>query len=296
MRETGLSLTGERTLPGIPHENYWFRRHEVVYAACLRWYAASARPEDDAQGECAPTLPRAVLDAGCGEGYGAALLSRPGARGTPSVVGVDYDAATTAHARSAHGGQRTAYVRGALTALPLADAAVDLAVSLQVIEHLWSPGDYVGELVRVTRPGGVVVLSTPNRLTFSPGLGRRGHPVNPFHSREYDAAELVGELGRWAPQCQAAEVLGVRHGPRLREWERRNGSLVTAQLGSTPDRWDPRLAALVAGVGTGDFEVAAADVNGGLDLVVVLRRGASTPRPDRRAPRNATHHEAQSQP
>ncbi len=135
------------------------------------------------------------------------------------VVGLDYDAVSVAHATATYGGSRTAYIRGALTTLPLPDAGVDLVVSLQVLEHIWSPGAYVRELVRVTRPGGVVVLSTPNRLTFSPDLRRRERPANPFHSREYDPAELAGELARWAPRCRQAALVGVRHGPRLRAWE-----------------------------------------------------------------------------
>ena len=52
-----LELTGERTLPDVPEENYWFRRHLVVYEAL------------------APRCRGVVLEAGCGEGYGADLLA-----------------------------------------------------------------------------------------------------------------------------------------------------------------------------------------------------------------------------
>lgn len=72
----GLPLTGERTVPGLPEENYWFRRHEVVYQYCAPMCAGQD-----------------VLEAGCGEGYGAALLAFTARR----VVAVDYDAATVAH-------------------------------------------------------------------------------------------------------------------------------------------------------------------------------------------------------
>jgi SAM-dependent methyltransferase len=71
-----LALTGERTVPGIPEENYWFRRHEAAYLTLLH-HCADAR----------------VLEAGCGEGYGAALL----AESARLVVGLDYDAVTAAH-------------------------------------------------------------------------------------------------------------------------------------------------------------------------------------------------------
>src|SRR2546423_14908119 len=69
-----LPLTGERTLPGVPEENYWFRRHEAAY----RFAAARAGPT--------------VLDVGCGEGDGAAMLGRQG-----PVVAMELDASTAGH-------------------------------------------------------------------------------------------------------------------------------------------------------------------------------------------------------
>src|SRR5881398_3664540 len=73
-----LSLTGERTLPDVPEENYWYRRHLVVY----RWIAERMSGLD-------------VVDMACGEGYGADVL----AGAARSVVGVD--ANPDAHAQAA---------------------------------------------------------------------------------------------------------------------------------------------------------------------------------------------------
>lgn len=81
----GLPLTGERTIPGLAEENYWFRRHEVVYRRL--------------SGLCAG---KDVLEAGCGEGYGADLIADVARR----VVAVDYDAATVAHVRARYPGCR----------------------------------------------------------------------------------------------------------------------------------------------------------------------------------------------
>jgi hypothetical protein len=64
-----LALNGERTLPGIWHENYWLRRHQAAYDVFAPM-CAGAR----------------VLEAGCGEGYGAARLSVEGARAAPGRV------------------------------------------------------------------------------------------------------------------------------------------------------------------------------------------------------------------
>jgi SAM-dependent methyltransferase len=249
---TPLTITGERTVPGVVAENYWFRRHEAGYAAVPGWV---------------PSTPGVVLDAGCGEGYAAKLLDAawPGVR----VVGVDYDAATTAHAARTHGGERAAHLRGALTSLPLADGAVDVTVSLQVLEHIWTPGDYVRELARVTRAGGVLVISTPNRLTFSPGLGRRERPSNVYHCREYDADELGDELSRWLPGAKV-DVSGLGHGQRLAHWESAHGSVVTAQQRTRPEAWDDDLRATVGSVTALDFDLGDAG-DPSLDLFAVVR-------------------------
>ncbi|HEY7719986.1 MAG TPA: class I SAM-dependent methyltransferase [Pedococcus sp.] len=246
-----LALTGERTAPGIGHENYWFRRHEAVYAAVPGWVRGR---------------PSLALDAGSGEGYGTAGLAH--ALAGCRVLGVDYDASAVAHARRAHGGGHVAYLRGALTSLPLPAAGVDLAVSLQVLEHIWTPHEMVRELVRVLAPGGTLVLSTPNRPTFSPGLGRREQPANAYHCREYDAEELVAELARWAPGLRVSSLLGVGHGPRLRAWEATHGSVVAAQQASAPEGWPPALARVVEAVRADDFELGPA-TDDSLDLVVV---------------------------
>ena len=248
--DTPLGITGERTVPGVWHENYWFRRHEVVYAAVP---------------DLLPSTPAVVLDAGSGEGYAAGLLSAawPGVR----VVGVDYDASACAHAARHHAGPHAAYLRGALTSLPLADAVVDATVSLQVLEHIWTPREYVRELARVTRPDGALVLSTPNRTTFSPGLGRHDAPPNAYHCREYDAEELATELGRWLPGHEAV-VAGLHHGTRLRAWEAAHGAVADAVAGQ-PDLWPDPVRALVGSVTVDDFVLGPAD-DDCLDLVAVV--------------------------
>ena len=250
-----LALTGERTAPGVWHENYWFRRHQAAYAALPGWV---------------PRPPSLSVDAGSGEGYGVALLGAafPGC----NAIGIDYDAAATAHAARTYAGPRAAYLRGALTGLPLPDACADLVVSLQVLEHIWTPAEYVRELARVCRPGATVVLTTPNRLTFSPGLGRRERPANAYHCREYDIAELVGELGHWTPELSADRVLGVHAGPRLLAWERENGALVGAQQARAPEAWGPALAGMVRQVRADDFAIGPDDLDASLDLVLVARR------------------------
>lgn len=239
----GLVLTGERTLPGIAHENYWFRRHEVVYRWVAPW-CAGAR----------------VVDAGCGEGYGAALLADV----ATGVVAVDYDPTVVAHVRATY--PRVTAVRGDLQRLPARDGAAEVVVTLQTIEHLHDQPGFVAECARVLRPSGTLVVSTPNRLTFSPG---RDTPLNPFHTRELTAAELAELL---APHFTVSRMLGVAHGPRIKRWERRHGSLVDAQLAAPPEQWPLRVSRIVTKLGIGDFVVSADGVDASLDLLAVAIR------------------------
>jgi SAM-dependent methyltransferase len=238
-----LTLTGERTLPGIPVENYWFRRHEVAYAALLPFCAGAT-----------------VLDAGSGEGYGADRL----ADAARYVIGVDYDAATVAHQARTY--PRVRPVRANLVALPLATGSVDVVASLQVIEHLWDQPAFLAECRRVLRPAGTLLLTTPNRLTFSPGHAA----ANPFHVRELSPDELV-ELVE-AAGFEVVRLLGLRHSRRLRKLDKRYGSFIDAQLAGPAATWHPALRRDVAAVRTADFVLGPDDLDTALDLIAVAIR------------------------
>ncbi|ORX08501.1 class I SAM-dependent methyltransferase [Mycolicibacillus trivialis] len=251
--DPGLALTGERTVPGLAEENYWFRRHEVVYQRLAP--------------RCAG---RDVLEAGSGEGYGADMLAGVAHR----VIGVDYDESAVAHVQARY--PRVEMVAGNLAELPLPDAAVDVVVNFQVIEHLWDQPGFVAECARVLRPGGLLMMSTPNRITFSPG---RDTPINPFHTRELNAAELTELLTDGGFTMES--MSGLFHGPRLRELDARHGgSIIDAQIAvavaGTP--WPAELAADVAGVSTADFDLVAAGadadhhIDDSLDLIAIAVR------------------------
>ena len=236
-----LPLTGERTVPGVARENYWFRRHEAVYRAIVgRW------PDS------------VVLEAGCGEGYGAGLLAAGGCR----VVAVDHDATTVRHVAATYPGVDV--LRGNLVTLALASSSVAAVVSLQVIEHLWEQPRFLHECRRVLRPGGELVLSTPNRLTFSPGGDT---PLNPFHTRELapgELTDLVTDAGF------DVTVLGLRHGRRLAGLDdAHRGSIVDAQIrcSLTGGAWPAALLADVASVTADDFELTDHRLDSSLDLV-----------------------------
>ena len=249
-RTPPLTLTGERTLPGIPAENYWFRRHEAAYDALVPFCRGAV-----------------VLEAGCGEGYGADRIAAV----ARSVVGIDYDPASTTHVAGTY--PRVTAVRGNLAGLPFAAGAFDVVASLQVVEHLWDQPGFLRECSRVLRSAGTLLLSTPNRLTFS----APNRPLNPFHHRELSPAELH-ELVAGAG-FEVTRLLGLRHGRRLAKLDRRFSSLVDAQLAGPPGAWHPELRRAVARVATKDFELTADDLDGSLDLVAVaIRRTVPEPR------------------
>jgi SAM-dependent methyltransferase len=234
MRHPGavtIPATGERTVPGLPREEYWFARHEVAYA----WIAAR-RPAEH----------RIVVDAGAGEGYGTAML-------TPAIA-VEYDGDVCHHLRARY--PQVPAVQANLAALPLRTSSVDAIVSLQVIEHLWDLRGFLADCRRVLRPGGELIVTTPQRLTFSPGLGRGEKPINPFHVEEFDA-EQVNEALRDAGFMDV-EMRGIHHGARISAWEADNGPIVAAQItAAVDDSWPLPLSDFVGSVDGRDFTVDA---------------------------------------
>ncbi|CAA0126865.1 putative S-adenosylmethionine-dependent methyltransferase/MSMEI_2290 [Mycolicibacterium vanbaalenii] len=248
-----MPLTGERTVPGLAEENYWFRRHEVVYRRLVE--------------RCCD---RDVLEAGCGEGYGADLIADVARR----VIGLDYDDSAVAHVRARY--PRVDMRQGNLAELPLPAESVDVVVNFQVIEHLWDQEQFVAECHRVLRPGGVLLISTPNRITFSPG---RDTPVNPFHTRELNAAELTELLESAGFEIEG--VYGVFHGARLAEFDTRHGgSIIDAQIerAVADAPWPDDLLADVAAVSTDDFDIVEAGtrddraIDDSLDLIAIAVR------------------------
>jgi SAM-dependent methyltransferase len=248
--EGALPLTGERTIPGLAEENYWFRRHEVVYQ----------RLSDRCAG-------LDVLEAGCGEGYGADLIADVARR----VVALDYDEATVTHVRARY--PRVDVRHGNLAQLPLPDGSVDVVVNFQVIEHLWDQPQFVAECLRVLRPSGLLLMSTPNRITFTPG---RDTPINPFHTRELNAGELTELLESAGFTLEAMQ--GVFHGRTIAELDAKHGgSIIDAQvaraLADAP--WPDDLLSDVASVGIDDFDLTDAgdrDIDESLDLVAIAVR------------------------
>src|SRR5436309_14845799 len=184
-----VALTGERTLPDVPEENYWFRRHLVVY----EWIAGRVPGLD-------------VVDMACGEGYGANVL----AAAARSVVGVDANPEAHAHAAARYERANLRFVRDLVERFAPEDGC-DAVSFLQTIEHLEDPGGVLDHMRAVLRPGGVAYISTPNVLTLAPkGAERSG---NPWHVREYKPQEYRELCERHFGQV---DLLGLFHARKLR--------------------------------------------------------------------------------
>ena len=237
-----LQLTGERTLPDVPEENYWYRRHLVVY----EWIASRVGG-------------RRVVDLACGEGYGSAVLARTAA----SVVGVDANPEAFEHARLRYRAPKLRFER---TMLELWEGDVDCVVFLQTIEHVQDPDAVLARLRALVGSDGVAYVSTPNVLTLAPkGEARSG---NPWHVREYRAEEYRALCER---HFGSVELLGLFHARKLRAHqvaiERLGWDRVHRALRITKpfyDRFTPAISVR-------DFALRAGDLDHALDFVAVLR-------------------------
>jgi SAM-dependent methyltransferase len=233
-----LELTGERTLPDVPAENYWFRRHLVVY----EWIAE----------RCAGLK---VVDMACGEGYGAEVL----ARRAREVTGVDANPDAFEHARLKYTRPGVRFVRNMIE---LHSEPCDAVVFLQTIEHVPDPE---GVLRHFKEMAGTVYVSTPNLLTLAPpGADKSG---NPWHLREYRVAEFRALC---ESVFERVDLYGVFHARMLRVHElalRAGWDRVHPALGVTKafyDRFTPA-------IGARDFALRRDGLEGALDFVAVLR-------------------------
>jgi SAM-dependent methyltransferase len=233
-----LELTGERTLPDVPAENYWFRRHLAVY----EWIAE----------RCAGLK---VVDMACGEGYGTGVL----ARRAREVTGVDANPEAFEHARLKYTRAGVRFVRNMIE---LHSEPCDAVVFLQTIEHVPDPA---GVLRHFKEMAGTVYVSTPNLLTLAPpGADKSG---NPWHLREYRVAEFRALC---ESVFERVELYGLFHARKLRVHElalRAGWDRVHPALGITKafyDRFTPA-------IGARDFALRRDGLKGALDFVAVLR-------------------------
>ena len=167
-----LDFTGERFTPECVREIAYEHWHRYAWAAEV---VAGKR----------------VLDAACGEGYGSQLL---GARAA-QVSGLDVSEEAIAHARQRYAADNLSFECGDATELPYPDDSFDAVVSFETLEHLEAQDRLLAEFRRVLRPDGFLLISSPDRKTYSDETGYD----NPYHVRELYRDEFEALLGRHFP-------------------------------------------------------------------------------------------------
>jgi SAM-dependent methyltransferase len=233
-----LELTGERTLPDVPEENYWYRRHVTVY----EWIAA----------RCSGLR---VVDLASGEGYGANILASSAA----DVIGVDANPEAFEHAQRRYRAENLSFRRGLVEDF---DQPRDVVVFLQTIEHIHEPARL---LERIAEVAPVAYISTPNRLTLAPPGAEKSE--NPWHLREYDIGQYRELL---EPHFAQVEILGVFHARKLRLHElaiRAGWDRVHRALRITKPVYDRFIPAISAR----DFKLKSDELERALDFVAICR-------------------------
>lgn len=123
-----------------------------------------------------------VVDIACGEGYGSYLLAAKAA----SVTGIDIDSTVIQEASGRYKKDNLQFLAGSVTAIPLADQSTDMVVSFETLEHIEDHALFMQEIKRILVPGGLLILSTPDKKNYSDKTGYR----NPFHEKELYAPEF----------------------------------------------------------------------------------------------------------
>lgn len=164
----------------LDEESPWWGEHVFRYEEALKWIRPGFH----------------VLDIACGTGFGTALLA---SAANTNVVGGDISEEAIAECRSAFANQANLQFEVLdATQLPYADNTFDVITSFETIEHTTRYRELLVEFKRVLKPGGVLLLSTPNAWVSSPD----GKVTNPYHTQEFKTEELLALLQSYFPKVE----------------------------------------------------------------------------------------------
>ncbi len=225
-------FTGERFIPGQGGAQIAYE-HLHRYRFAARWAAG-----------------RDVLDVAAGVGYGAGLLAATARR----VWAVDLDAASVSYGRRCFPAENLLFLQGDATSLPVRSHSADLVIALEVLEHVENQEGLVAELARALRPGGAVLISTPNKASYSDA--RNYH--NPFHVHEFYRDEFLALLLRHFTFIQIVHQ-HVRAGSLILNEEATAGDaeVIAEPVGGEP-ALDPTYLLALCGIGAGRPALPAA--------------------------------------
>ena len=185
-----LEWTGERFLPWIDEPTIAYEHlHRYAYAAQF-------------------VKGKRVLDLASGEGYGSDVLARKAS----SVVGVDSDRMAIRHANLKYGRANLSFMSGSITDVPIPDDhSFDVIVCFEGLEHIDDHDSLIAEALRLLSGDGLLILSTPNKESYS----ESSDEPNPFHSKELSLEELRELLDR---EFRHTRYLGQRTFPTSNIW------------------------------------------------------------------------------
>lgn len=182
-------------------------------------------PEDEPQGIVSIHLKRyqfaasycqgkKVLDAATGVGYGADYLTQV----ADNVVGIDIDPVAINYGKSKYLSNNLQLQVADVTQTTFADSQFDVICSFETIEHLPNIPAYLQEMVRLLKPTGVYIVSTPQVAKTN------NHPDNPYHYVEFCRSDFEALLKQYFGQI---EIYGQRrHQSELHYWLIRTADLL----------------------------------------------------------------------
>jgi ubiquinone/menaquinone biosynthesis C-methylase UbiE len=143
-----------------------------------------------------------VADVACGDGSGGRQMLAGGVR---RLDAFDISLPAVLAARRQLPGANCLCCAADACSLPVRDSTYDVVVSYETIEHLGDDHAFLNEVVRVLKPGGTFLCSTPNRDLLDPGISINDQPFNKFHVREYSFQKFKALL---APRFSSVVWLG----------------------------------------------------------------------------------------
>lgn len=258
--------SGERILPT--------KLFNVTYQQSLVAYEFAAK---HAEG-------KTVLDVASGEGYGTFVLGKTASR----VVGLDFNRAAIIEAQKNYGSETVSFVQGDLLNAPtvLQGELFDVVCCFQTIEHVQNHDDFLASLSAVTKPGGLILVSTPNTNMF--------HSFNPYHTHEVTYKEMSDLFARHFKEFTIYGVFGDASVMRYRTGKQKISDMILRADVLKAREWlpGPILRAVYAfvsfffikkisfwkhekeimGVTTENFTVSEQDVEKALDFIAVAQK------------------------
>ena len=217
-----------------------------------------------------------ALDAGCGTGFGTAILARSAA----SALGVDCKDMLLRYGAAEYGKPRLRFAVMDVNRLGLPARSFDVVVADELLEHLPNHVPFLHEAVRVLKPGGLFICATVNPAH---SFGNTDDPLNRNHYREFDTTAFRLEL---EGHFENVQLLGQGFGEGFEKYMRNRPARIIEWLlmrirvkHRIPARWRAAVRSRLTGVKVSEstaeeFRVTDTGIDQALYLVALARRPA----------------------